>query len=192
MACDLKDIGIQSTSCEPVIPGTGSKAYIFDVDTAFPTVVPVPKEGTNEYDWNELIGKGEDQTDPGIDGNLYAIKIKPRSGHPTGTREENKKVANTIIEAVVDEDLDNFHAIEAVLPYKNIGLIVSDNAGKFYVYMSPYQQPTYSANFEGGQNISSDIGTTFTLSYVSRFLACKVTPETAGVNLDQYLASKKS
>lgn len=192
MNCDLFDVGMSAATrnCTPIIPGTGSKAYIFDVDECFPTNIPVPLEGTNEYNWDEIVNGVAGTNDPGINGHLFGIKIKPQTGHPTGTREQGRKVTSSVIEALVDENLDAFAALDSVLPYRNIGLLTSDNAGKFYVYMSPYQQPLYNSSFEGGTDISSDAGTTFTLTYVSGYLATKVVVPN-GENLDQYLASKQ-
>ena len=184
--CDLFDVGIDDTSCEPVIPGTGTKAYLFLVDECFQASFPQVQPGTNEYNWSDFLAT--DGGNAGITNKLYAVKIKPRSGHPTGSREDGKKVATQVLECMIDGDIDKFHALEAVLPYKNIGVLISDNAGKFYVFMSPYQQPTLATNFEGGTDVSSDMGTTFTLNYVSRYLSCKIDP--AGANLDSFLASR--
>lgn len=192
MKCDLFDIGLgKAKTCTPTKPGTGNKLYLFDIDTCFPTRVPVPKDGTNEYTWTEILNGVEDTEDPGIDGNLYCVVLKPNTGHPTGTREQGKFITSKVIECTVDKNIDEFVALDAVIPHFNLGAIISDRAGKYYVYMSADDALLYNSNLDMGAGVSDDAGVTFTLTYTDSFLSTK-TLVPAGTNLDQYLASKSA
>lgn len=185
----MHDVGIGAArKCEPVMPGSGNKFYLFDIDKCFKKKIPTPMTGTNQYSWNDLFAPTNG--DLGLAGNLIGVKIKANSGHPTGTKEEGGVVYSQGYEAQVDKNVDEFAELDRIISFLNLGLITSDNAGKFYVYMSASNELVYSSNFEGGQNVGDDTGFTATFTYSPCFHAMnKVVPPEEGINLDQYLSS---
>lgn len=190
--CNLKDVGIGAArSCKPASAGTGSKLYLFDIDVCFPTKIPTPEKGIY-YNWQELLHGVKDSGDPGLYGNLFGIKIKPNSGHPTGTRGEGSQMASQGFEVTVDKSVEGYAEIDAKIASMNVGLLLSDNAGNYYVGLCPTQELVYNSDFEGGQNYDDDHGITATFTYAPMYHLMNKVTVPAGENLDQFLDSKNS
>lgn len=153
------------------MPGTGDTIYVFDIDACFPDGAPSPQDATKDsntegfYD-AATFKKGLQK------GSVIAIDIKADSGQVTSEKNEDNEGRSLVGTAIVDHSIDDFSAIDEAMAFSNIGVLFPDNAGDFYVIMSPFKRTQYTCNYDSGTTYDSDHGFTITFTCSPVLYAC--------------------
>lgn len=159
------------------MPGTGDTIYIFDIDECFGENVPEPLSAADGdtpegfYDAS-AIREGLSNGTAGGGKNIFSIDIKPDSGQVTSEKAEEGEGRSLVGTAVVDHSIGDFSKVDEALAFRNIGVLIPDNAGAYYVIMSKYKRTQYTCNYDSGTTYDSDHGFTITFTCNPVLYAC--------------------
>lgn len=177
ISCNLLNVTRKKSACDkPMFAGTGDRIYVFEMER-FKDGIPSPCGGL--YNTDDILngiskeGDSDRYQDNGIQGHCYAIDIKPDSGQVTSEKAEGSDFRTLTGTAVIDHHVNDFLAVDRAIAGSNIGVLIPDGSGYFYVLMSPFGKRTkYSSNYDSGTTYDSDHGFTITFTVAPVYSAC--------------------
>lgn len=156
--CNLKSVTKRTSSCsKPMFSGTGDRIYVFNIDDFVGEDGEYLSPTAGMYDASAVAGA--------LSNKCFAIDIKQDSGQVTSEKAEGSDFRQITATAIVDHSQDEFMAIDRAIAGSNVGVLIPDNSGSFYVVASPFGKETkYTSNFDSGTTYDSDHG--FTITFV--------------------------